>query len=146
MSTKEKQEKIVANMRKWQKIENHSVASTGAVIEETGNPIIRLVMEIIQRDSQMHYRIQQLIEESLTSKAIVLSNDELAQVWTMIEKHKAVEEQSVALARESLDSTAGNKGLLIQRYLLEYLLADEQKHDKLLENLEAIKKDIYPYA
>lgn len=146
MSTKEKQEKIVADMRKWQKIENHSIAATGAVIEETDNPIIRLVMEVIQRDSQMHFRVQQLIEESLTSKAIVLSNDELAQVWTMIEKHKAVEEQSVALAKESLENTAGNKGLLVQRYLLEYLLIDEQKHDKLLENLEAIKKDIYPYA
>ena len=146
MSTKEKQEKIVANMRKWQKIENHSIASTGAVIEETDNPIIRLVMEIIQRDSQMHYRIQQLIEESLTSKAIALSNDELADVWTMIEKHKTVEEHSVALAKESLDNTEGNKGMLVQRYLLEYLLADEQKHDKLLENLEAIKKDMYPYA
>jgi hypothetical protein len=146
MSTKEKQEKIVANMRKWQKIENSSVAATGAVIEETENPIIRLVMEIIQRDSQMHFRIQQLIEESLTTRAIALSNDELAQVWTMIEKHKATEERSVELARESLDATEGNKGMLVQRYLLEYLLADEQKHDQLLEKLEAIKKDIYPYA
>lgn len=146
MSTKEKQEKIVANMRKWQKIENSSVAATGAVIEETDNPIIRLVMEIIQRDSQMHFRVQQLIEESLTTKAIALSNDELAQVWTMIEKHKATEERSVSLAQESLENTEGNKGMLVQRYLLEYLLADEKKHDQLLEKLEAIKKDMYPYA
>jgi len=146
MSTKEKQEQIVANMRKWQKIENNSVAATGAVIEETENPIIRLVMEIIQRDSQMHFRIQQLIEESLTTRAIALSTDDLAQVWTMIEKHKATEERSVALAQESLDATEGNKGMLVQRYLLEFLLADEKKHDQLLEKLEAIKKDMYPYA
>ena len=146
MSSKEKQEKIVANMRTWQKIENASIAATGAVIEETENPIIRLVMEIIQRDSQMHYRVQQLIEESLTSKAIALSNDELAQVWTMIEKHKATEEKSVSLAKESLEATEGQKGMLVQRYLLGYLMSDEQKHDTLLENLEAIKKDIYPYA
>lgn len=146
MSSKEKQEKIVANMQKWQKIENASIAATGAVIEETENPIIRLVMEIIQRDSQMHYRVQKLIEESLTSKAIALSNDELAQVWTMIEKHKATEEKSVSLAKESLDATEGQKGMLVQRYLLGYLMSDEQKHDTLLENLEAIKKDMYPYA
>jgi hypothetical protein len=36
--------------------------------------------------------------------------------------------------------------MLVQRYLLEYLLADEKKHDQLLEKLEAIKKDMYPYA
>ena len=48
MSTKEAQEKIVENMRKWKKIENASVASTGRVIEATENVIVRLVMEIIQ--------------------------------------------------------------------------------------------------
>ena len=41
MSTKEIQEQIVGNMRQWQKIENASVASTGNVIEKTGNPIVR---------------------------------------------------------------------------------------------------------
>ena len=51
MSTKEAQEKIVANMRRWQRVENASVASTGQIIEKTDNPIVRLVMEIIQRDS-----------------------------------------------------------------------------------------------
>ncbi|MEW5994117.1 MAG: transposase [Candidatus Zixiibacteriota bacterium] len=51
MSTKEVQQQIVSNMRRWQKIENVSVASTANVIENTENPIVRLVMEIIQRDS-----------------------------------------------------------------------------------------------
>ena len=58
MSTKEIQDQIVKNMQEWKKVENASVASTGKVIEKTENPIIRLIMEIIQRDSQMHYRIQ----------------------------------------------------------------------------------------
>ncbi len=146
MSTKEAQEKIVENMRNWQKVENSSVASTGALIDQTDNPIIRLVMEIIQRDSQMHYRIQELIADSLTSKAISLSTDELADVWSLIEKHIALEKKTVALAEESLSATEGSKGMLVQRYLLEYLLSDEQKHNMLLEKLEAIKKDMYPYA
>ena len=75
MSTKEAQEQIVANMTKWQKIENASVASTGNVIEKTENPVVRLIMEIIQRDSQMHFRVQELIADSLTTKAISLSPD-----------------------------------------------------------------------
>jgi hypothetical protein len=32
------------------------------------------------------------------------------------------------------------------KYLLEYLLTDERKHDKLLEEMEKIKKGMYPYG
>ncbi|MCP4632953.1 MAG: hypothetical protein GY855_08495, partial [candidate division Zixibacteria bacterium] len=69
MSTKELQEQVVDNMKRWQKIENASVASTGKVIEATDNPIVRLIMEIIQRDSQFHYRVQEMIVDSLETKA-----------------------------------------------------------------------------
>jgi hypothetical protein len=146
MSTKEAQEKIVQNMRTWQKIENASVASTGAVIEKTENPVVRLVMEIIQRDSQMHHRVQELIGDSLSTKAIALSTDELADIWDLIEKHIALEEKTIEMAKDSLAATEGMKGMLVQRYLLEYLLNDEEKHNTLLAKLEAFKKGMYPYA
>jgi hypothetical protein len=146
MSTKEAQEKIVSNMKKWRKIENASVASTGHIIEKTENPIVRLVMEIIQRDSQMHHRVQELIEDSLTTKAIVLSPDEVGQVWGMIEKHIELEKQTVELAKSSLREIEGKKGMLVQAYLLDYLLRDEEKHDAILANLNQIKKGMYPYA
>ena len=42
MTTKELQEKIVANMRKWQKVENAAVATTGKIIEDTDNPVVRM--------------------------------------------------------------------------------------------------------
>jgi hypothetical protein len=145
MSTKEIQEKIVANMKQWQKIENSSVASTGKVIEATDNPIIRMVMEIIQRDSQYHYRVQEFIADSLESKTVVMSTDELAQVWDLIEKHIKLEEKTVELAKESLEALKGKK-MLVQEYLLNYLLEDENKHNKILENLEKIKAGMYPYA
>ena len=145
MSTKEIQEKIVENMRQWQKIENSAVASTGNVIEATENPLIRMVMEIIQRDSQFHYRVQEFIADSLESKTVVLSPDELAQVWDMIEKHIKLEEKTVELANEALEALKGRK-MLVQEYLLNYLLEDENKHNKILENLEKIKAGMYPYA
>ena len=66
MSTKETQEQLISNMRAWQKVENASVASTGKVIENTDNAMVRIIMEIIQRDSQMHYRVQEMIADSLT--------------------------------------------------------------------------------
>jgi hypothetical protein len=145
MSTKKIQEQIVKNMRQWQKIENSSVASTGNVIEMTDNPIIRMVMEIILRDSQFHYRVQEFIADSLESKTVSLSTDELAQVWDQIEKHIKLEEKTVELAKEALDALRGKK-MLVQEYLLHYLLEDENKHNKILENLEKIKAGMYPYA
>jgi uncharacterized protein YoaH (UPF0181 family) len=146
MSTKEAQQKIVENMQTWQKIENASVASTGAVIEKTANPVVRLVMEVIQRDSQMHYRVQELIADSLSTKAIALSTDELADIWDLIEKHIALEAKTIEMAKDSLAATEGTSGMLVQRYLLEYLLNDEEKHNTLLAKLEAFKTGMYPYA
>ena len=36
--------------------------------------------------------------------------------------------------------------MLVQSYLLEYLLKDEKKHNLLLERLADIRKGMYPYA
>ncbi len=145
MSTKEIQSKIIENMRQWQKIENAAVASTGKVIRETDNPVIRLIMEIIQRDSNMHYRIQQLIADSLESKTITLSPDELGSIWDLVEKHIDLEKDTMRLANDSLDALKGKK-MVVQEYLLQYLKMDEEKHDKVLESLSTIKKGMYPYG
>ena len=146
MSTKESQEKIVANVKKWQKIENAAVSSTARVIEKTENPIVRLVMEVIQRDSQMHHRVQELIADSLTTKAIALTPDEVGEVWGLIEKHIELEKQTIELAKSSLREIEGKKGMLVQAYLLEYLLKDEEKHDAILDKLLEVKKGMYPYG
>ena len=146
MSMKEAQEQIVANMKAWRKIENASIASTGKIMEKVENPIVRLVMEIIQRDSQMHYRVQQLIEDSLEKTALTLQPEELAAVWSMIEDHQKLERQTMELATKSLEAIGKSKGMLVQHYLLKYLLADEQKHEDILVNLEKIKGGMYPYA
>ena len=145
MSTKEVQEQIVANMKRWQHIENATIASTGNVIEKTENPIVRLVMEIIQRDSQMHYRVQELIADSLTSKTISLTPEELEKVWDLIEKHIKLERQTVDMAEEALAALKG-KTMVVQEYLLRYLLEDENKHNHILESLSVIKKGLYPYG
>jgi hypothetical protein len=146
MSMKEAQEKIVANMRHWQKIENAGVSSTAKIMDKTDNPIVRLVMEIIQRDSQMHHRVQELIAESLESKAMALNPEELATVWSLIEEHVKLERSTIDLAKSSIEATSKAKGMLVQHYLLQYLLKDEEKHEEILSNLEKIKSGMYPYA
>lgn len=145
MSTKEIQEQLVDNMKRWQRIENGAVASTGTVIEKTDNPVIRLIMEIIQRDSQMHYRVQEMIADSLTTKSISMTPDELGAVWDLIEKHIQIEKKTVELAEEALGALRGKK-MVVQEYLIEYLLEDENKHNHILESLATIKKGMYPYG
>jgi hypothetical protein len=144
-STKEVQEDLISNMETWKKIENASIASTGRVMEKTENPIVRLVMEIIQRDSQMHYRVQEWIANSL-QKTVSLTPEELGQVWDLIEDHIKIEKKVQKLAEEALDATKNSKGMLVQTYLLEYLLEDENKHNLLLERLAGIQKGMYPYG
>ncbi len=145
MKTREIHEKIVQYLRQWQKIENASVSSTGRVLEKTDHPLIRLVMEIIQRDSQAHYNIQQMIIDSFERKVMTLTPEDVAEVWELIEEHVALEKKTVELANEALSTIKGMKYLTSQLYLLRYMLADEEKHNFMLEGLENVKKDLYPY-
>ena len=145
MATKEQQEKLLSNLKRWQRVENASVSSTARVIEKTENPIVRQVMEIIHNDSQMHFRVQQLIIDSMERSAIALSPDELGEVWEMIENHLRIEQETITLAQAALETTKG-KGMLVQDYLLRYLLKDEEKHEELLQTLEKIKAGMYPYG
>ena len=143
MTVKELQKEVVANMEAWQKVENESIASTGEIMLKTDNPIIRLVMEIIQRDSQMHHWVQGWISDTLEYKTVSLSPDELAKVSDMISRHLQIERKMIENA-EKLLAAVENKGMLAQRYFLNYLLDDEKKHSKLLDNLEILVKGMKP--
>jgi hypothetical protein len=139
MSTKEIQQQIIANMKKWQKIEDATVATTGMIIEKTDNPVVHLIMEIIQRDSQMHYRLQEWIADSLETKTVTLTYEELDKIWSLIERHIELEKKTVAMAQQSLEAIKGKK-MVIQEYFLNYLAEDEKKHNNLLAHLEGLKK------
>ncbi|MFH1382141.1 MAG: hypothetical protein ABIH70_04520 [Chloroflexota bacterium] len=140
MVIKELQREVVANVRRWQKVENDSIASTGQIIQKTDNPLIRLAMEIIQRDSQMHYWVQGWIADTLESKTVTLSPDELAEVWDMIKKHVALEQKMIKDAEKVLAEVKGKRSMLVQQYFLSYLLDDEKKHSNMLKALESLTK------
>jgi hypothetical protein len=145
MTTKEIQEKLVDTMHKWQKIEDAAVDSTSKILEQSQNPLIRLVMEIIQADSRMHRRVQEFIASTLSEKAVSLTPEELGTVSEAIEKHNAIEKQMVNYVDDTLNELKGKK-MLVQEYLLNYLWDDEKKHEALLSILDKIKEGMYPYA
>jgi len=143
MKVKELQEEIVTQMKWWQRMEDASLASTGRVMEVTENPVIRLAMEIIQRDSQMHHTVQEWIAKSLTNETVTLSPDELERVWELIERHVEIENRMADAVKKLLPELKGKK-MVVQEYLLQYLLDDEAKHANLLKRLETIKKGMLP--
>jgi hypothetical protein len=77
---------------------------------------------------------------------VTLTPEEIGDVWGMIEDHISIEKRTVELAEEALDLIGGSKAMQVQSYLLEYLLEDENKHNSLLDRLQAIQKGMYPYG
>jgi hypothetical protein len=134
----ERTEKLINTLREWQGIERHAIETTARIIEKTDNLLIRQFMEIIRNDSVQHHRVQQFIIDSLTKQPISLTHEELAQIWDEIEAHDKVERKTIQLANECKEEC----NFFVQRSLLEYLIADEQKHDLILQGLETFKKNM----
>jgi hypothetical protein len=134
----ERVEEMERQLRKWQAIERVSMEQTAKIMEETRNPYVRMIMEVIRHDSLMHHRVQQLLIDSIVYEDIPLSHDDLAAIWKSIEAHDEAEKEVIAIA-EGLLETAWQP---IHKALLSYLLTDEKKHDEVLEQLNEIKKEL----
>jgi len=138
----ERVDEMVEGLKKWQSIERKSMEQTAEIMESTANPVIRMIMEIIRQDSMMHHRVQQFIIDSLTREAVSLSPEEISEIWTKIEEHDEMEKDVINMAKE-LKEKAWSP---VHKQLLDYLLTDEAKHDRLLEQLGELKKGLYPYG
>jgi hypothetical protein len=132
----ERVENMVNVLRQWQGIERQAMNDMAEIIEESSNPLVRLIMLIIQHDSLMHHQVQQFLVDSLTEKDVPLSREDLAAIWEKIEAHDKVEKQTIELARGLRDEAWSP----IHKQLLDYLLTDEEKHDALLGQLEEVQR------
>ncbi len=134
----EQNERMVAVLQAWQKLERQAMDDAAAIIEETNSGLVRMIMSVIRHDSLMHHRVQQFLLESLTDVDISVSLDDLEEIWENIEQHDRLEKKTISMAKELLDE----KLAPVQRHLLGYLLEDERKHDRLLGQLRDIKEEI----
>jgi hypothetical protein len=145
MSTKELHQTLTNQLKEWQKVEGAAAATMEKLGRQTDHPLIKLVAETIHTDSLRHAKVQQLVIDSIEKSAIELNPDDLAKVWDTIEEHIKTEQDMVKNVRDALHLMRGRK-MVVQQYLLEYLMFDEEKHDLLLEKLEGIKAGMYPYG
>ena len=145
MTTKERQAQLVETLGRWQQIEGRSITQCADIADRTRNPVLRLVMEIIRRDSAMHHRVQQFVIDTIEKEPVALTVEDLEGVWGAIEAHIAAEHETERLVAQARQALAGTKDV-VQQYLLAYLEADEKKHDALLEGLNLIKRGMYKAA
>jgi rubrerythrin len=131
-------EKLLKTLRDWQGIERNAIETTSTIMEKTDNLLIRQFMEIIRNDSIQHHRVQQFIIDSLTKQPVQLSHDELAEIWSEIEAHDKVERKTIEMAKQCKEECQ----FFVQRSLLQYLIADEEKHDLILQELDTFKKNM----
>ena len=132
MNSQLSNDKLIEILRNWQKLEDAAVANTTEIIKNSRNPFIQIIMEIIRQDSVMHRRIQQLIIDSLEMKDFAIDPSEIELLWEKIEEHDEMEKKVVKIAEIARNETSSP----VVRYLLDYLLEDEQKHDNLLIKLD----------
>ena len=63
-------------------------------------------------------------------------------IWDEIEKHDELEKETIKLGKK----VAKDCPFFVQKTPIDYLIYDEEKHDKLLGELEKFKKNLYPYG
>jgi rubrerythrin len=138
----ERTDEAVDLLRSWQALERQAIETTAEIMEQTNNLLIRQVMEIIRNDSVQHHRVQQFMIDLMTREPAKLSPAEMAEVWARIEEHDELERKTIELAKELKEKTTD----VVVAALLEYLIIDEQKHDTLLNQLDAVKRHLSKLA
>ena len=132
----EQSKEFIKNLRDWQKLEDETIMHADALMKKSKNRLVKLTMEMIKHDSQKHKAMQQMLIDSLTKEPFILTPDELGALSAGLNKHLAAEAKSLELADEALN----NCELFVTRYILSYLIADEQKHHALLGKLNELKR------
>ena len=138
MLMREQQEQIASTMRDWESLEKLSAESIEKVKAKCGNPLVCLIMDIIQNDARVHERLQEFIISSLQRQSVTLSLDQVGEVIELIREHTEIKAEMIQKAEKML-SQITDKSLRIQEFLLKTLIADEKKHKEMLEGIEDIK-------
>lgn len=136
-------DKIVHHFREWQNLENETYSLADNLQQKTSNPFIRMIMEVIKRDSQKHKVMQQFIIDALTKEAVHLTPEELIPLAEILDNHIKAEARSMALANACALEESRN---FFVDFVVEALLADEAKHHSMLRTLDHVKGAVYQYG
>lgn len=138
----ERIQSTVDTLRSWQKLEREAIETTAEIMEETENPLIRQVMEIIRNDSVQHHRVQQFIIDVMTKSPVSMQAEDMANVWEKLEEHDKLEKEVIGIAKGLREECPDP----VAKLLIGYLLEDEEKHETLLAKLDELKRHMSKLA
>lgn len=121
-------------IKRWIVLEDTTIESAADLIDQSSNPMVKTIIELVKMDSEKHKRTLEAIRLSLNS-TITFTTDDMKIVDTFVEKHASIEKNAVETAEQALQMSS----LPIPRMLLENLLADEKKHDEYISELNELK-------
>jgi len=127
---------LVSALEDWMVLEDETIKHAETTLKKTKNKLVKMTMEMIKNDSQKHKAMQKLLIDSLAKEALVLTPDDLVDLSDGLNKHLAAEAKTLEIA----DAALNNSKLFVTRYILSYLIADEQKHHALLAKLNELKR------
>src|SRR4030042_5252430 len=137
-----REEKLVQLITDWKSLENDTVALAEDLQKKSDNPFVKVIMEIIKRDSEKHKVMQQFVIDALTKEAVHLSPQELIPLADVLEKHIEAERKSMGLANTCATES---KNFFVD-FIVSSLIEDEVKHHNMLKTLDQIKGAVYPYG
>lgn len=134
-------QKLISTFKRWQEVEDEAINSTAEIISHTRNPLVLLVMDIIQSDSQRHHWVLDMMAETLETGSLYLTREELSEISDLMSRHARLEQNMASAVKEAFDQVR-KEGLVLLEYLLKYLTDDENKHLSMLERLTKLNDSL----
>ncbi len=133
-------EELAKVLKEWYSLEDQTIKLAEDLMKKSDNSFVKVIMEMIKRDSEKHKIMQQFAIDHLTKEAFHLTPQELIPLGEVLEKHIQAEAKSMGLANSAITMSRD----YFTNFIVSYLMADEIKHHEMLTKLDHIKGQVHP--
>ncbi len=133
------EEEVIESFKQWQNLEDETYSLAKDLQKKSDNSFVKLIMEIIKRDSEKHKIMQQFVIDAFTKEAMHLTAEELMPLAEVLDNHIKAEAKSMGLANACI---AGTKNYFAN-FVASLLMSDEVKHHEMLTTLDQVKGKIH---
>ena len=140
MAMKHTGEELAKVLKEWYTLEDQTIKLAEDLMKKSDNSFVKVIMEMIKRDSEKHKIMQQFAIDNLTKEAFHLTPQELIPLGEVLEKHIQAEAKSMGLANSAITMSRD----YFTNFIVSYLMADEIKHHEMLTKLDHIKGQVHP--
>jgi hypothetical protein len=133
-------EELAKIMKDWQNLEEETISLAENLMTKSKNDFVKVIMEMIKRDSEKHKIMQQFAIDHLTKKAMEIAPQDLVPLGDVLDRHLQAEAKSMGLANVAIIKSKD----FFTNFIVSYLMADEIKHHEMLTKLDQVKGYVHP--